>query len=242
MLPILREARLEFGRRQLSPFISRMWTWRVSRSSRAPARRSDPKTWVHSSKGRLVVTRMDPRSQRWLKTSKSSSAPVGDRGTKPSSSTMSRLSRVSCRCRLSRRLSSLASISSWTRAAVNPTDIPRWQAQSQGDVGLAGAAVSDGDDVLSMLDAFAAGQLHDKGLVHRGDGHKVEGVQGLDGGEAGAAARVAMFQLTAVAASASSDGFVRVLPHIFCGPPSRKNRPTLLEALDRQVGDDAEMV
>ena len=43
---------------------------------------SDPKTSVHSSKGRLVVTRMEPRSQRWLKTSKSSSAPVVDRGTK----------------------------------------------------------------------------------------------------------------------------------------------------------------
>ena len=53
------------------------------------------------------------------------SAPVGDRGTKPSSSMMSRLSRESCRCRLRRRLSSRASISSCTRAAavVKPTDM-----------------------------------------------------------------------------------------------------------------------
>ena len=49
-------------RRQLSPFISRIWTWWVSRSSSAPVRRSDPNTSVHSSKGRLVVTRMEPRS------------------------------------------------------------------------------------------------------------------------------------------------------------------------------------
>ena len=41
---------------------------------------SDPKTSVHSSKGRLVVTRILPRSLRLLKTSKSSSALVGDRG------------------------------------------------------------------------------------------------------------------------------------------------------------------
>ena len=32
------------------------------RSSSAPVRRSEPNTSVHSSKGRLVVTRMEPRS------------------------------------------------------------------------------------------------------------------------------------------------------------------------------------
>ena len=41
----------------LSPFISRMWTWWVRRSSSAPVRRSDPKTAVHSSKGRVGVSR-----------------------------------------------------------------------------------------------------------------------------------------------------------------------------------------
>ena len=45
-----------------SPFISRMWTWWVSRSSSAPVSRSEPKTSVHSSMGRLVVTRIEPLS------------------------------------------------------------------------------------------------------------------------------------------------------------------------------------
>ena len=74
----------------------------------SPVRRSEPNTSVHSSKGRLVVTRMEPRSQRWVKTSKSSSAPVGDRGTKPSSSMISRPRRDRFRCRVSSHLSSRA--------------------------------------------------------------------------------------------------------------------------------------
>ena len=43
---------------------------------------------------------------------------------------ISRFSRASCLCKFSRRLSSLASIISWTSAAavVKPTDIPLWQA------------------------------------------------------------------------------------------------------------------
>ena len=59
------------------------------------------------------------------------------------------------------------------------------EAQSQGDVGLAGAAVADGDDILPALYVFAAGQLHHQHLVHRRDGRKVKGVQAFDGGEAG---------------------------------------------------------
>ena len=54
-------------------------------------------------------------------------------------------------------------------------------------MGLAGAAVADGDDVLAALDVFAAGQFHHQGLVHRGDGREVEGVQALDLLEAGGA-------------------------------------------------------
>ena len=54
-------------------------------------------------------------------------------------------------------------------------------------MGLAGAAVADGDDVFTPLDVFAPGQLHDQWLVHRGDGGEVEGVQTLGGGEAGGA-------------------------------------------------------
>ena len=49
----------DFSRRR---FISKMWTWWVSRSSRAPVRRSDPNVLVHSSNGRLDVTMVDPRS------------------------------------------------------------------------------------------------------------------------------------------------------------------------------------
>ena len=56
-----------------------MCTWWVSLSSRAPVSLSDPKTPVHSSNGRLVVTRIEPLSYLWLKTSKSSSAPVLDK-------------------------------------------------------------------------------------------------------------------------------------------------------------------
>ena len=64
--------------------------------------------------------------------------------TNPSSSTINRLSRESCLCRFGIRASFLASISSWARAGavVNPTDhspLAGGEAQSQGDVGLAGA-------------------------------------------------------------------------------------------------------
>ena len=105
---------------------------------------------------------------------------------------ISRLSRDSCLCRFSRRLSSLASINSWTRAAavVKPTDIPLWQAaqaQPKGHVGLAGAAVADGDHVFTALDVFTPGQFHHQGLVHRWDGREVEGVQAFDGRESGGA-------------------------------------------------------
>ena len=81
-------------------------------------------------------------------------------------------------------------MSSWTRArgggeAHGHPPLAGSQAQTQGDVGLAGAAVADGDDVLPMLDVFTPGQFHDQGLVHRGDGQEVEGIQALDRGEAG---------------------------------------------------------
>ena len=52
-------------------------------------------------------------------------------------------------------------------------------------MGLAGAAVSDGDDILTALDVFTPGQFHNQGLVHRGDGQEVEGIQTLYGGETG---------------------------------------------------------
>ena len=51
-------------------------------------------------------------------------------------------------------------------------------------MGLAGAAVADGDDILPVLDVFTPGQFHDQLFVHRGDGQEVEGIQALDRGEA----------------------------------------------------------
>ena len=80
---------------------------------------------------------MEPRSQRWLKTS-----------------TISRPRRESCSGSLSSRLSSRASISSWTRAAAVLTPhrhspLAGGQAQPQGRVGLAGAAGAYGDDVFT---------------------------------------------------------------------------------------------
>ena len=61
------------------------------------------------------------------------------------------------------------------------------QSQPQGHVGLAGAAVANGDNVLPALDVFTACQFHHQGLVQRRDGWEVEGVQTLDRGESGGA-------------------------------------------------------
>ena len=51
-------------------------------------------------------------------------------------------------------------------------------------MGLAGAAVADGDDVLPPVYVLAACQLHGQVLVHRRHGQEVEGVEALGGGEA----------------------------------------------------------
>ena len=65
-------------------------------------------------------------------------------------------------------------------------------------MGLAGAAISDGDHVLPVLYVFTPGQFHHQGLVHRGDGQEVEGVQALDGGETGGANAALYHALVAV--------------------------------------------
>ena len=54
-------------------------------------------------------------------------------------------------------------------------------------MGLAGAAVADGDHVLPVLYVFTPGQFHDQDFVHRGDGQEVEGIQAFDRGETGGA-------------------------------------------------------
>ena len=70
---------------------------------------------------------------------------------------------------------------------VKPTDRPRLaggQSQAQGDVGLAGAAVADGDDVFMMLDVLAPGQLRDQWpWFTEGMAREVKGVQSLGGGK-----------------------------------------------------------
>ena len=67
--------------------------------------RSEPNTLVHSSNGRFEVTTVEPRSYRWLNTSRNSSAPVCESGTYPSSSIIRSLCPASCRCRRSNRFS-----------------------------------------------------------------------------------------------------------------------------------------
>ena len=96
--------------------------------------------------------------------------------------------RASCRCRLSSRrsfpgLHELVDQGGGRGEAHRPATLAGGQSQAQGDVGLAGAAVADGDDVFMMLDVLAPGQLRDQWLVHRGDGGEVKGVQSLGGGK-----------------------------------------------------------
>ena len=54
-------------------------------------------------------------------------------------------------------------------------------------MGLAGAAVADGNDILAALDVLTARQFHHKSLVHRGDRREVEGVQALGRRKSGGA-------------------------------------------------------
>ena len=72
------------------------------------------------------------------------------------------------------------------------------QTQPQGHVGLAGAAVADGDDVLPALDVFTPGQFHHQHLVQRRYGREVDGVQAFDGRESGGADPLLHHALVAV--------------------------------------------
>ena len=53
------------------------------------------------------------------------------------------------------------------------------------EVGFAGAGVADEEDVLALVDVFAAGEFGDELFVDGGAGGEVEALQGLDGREAG---------------------------------------------------------
>ena len=55
--------------------------------------------------------------------------------------------------------------------------------QTEGDMGLAGSAVAERDDILTTLYVFASRQLQNQHLVERGDGLEVEAVEAFDGGE-----------------------------------------------------------
>ena len=59
------------------------------------------------------------------------------------------------------------------------------QTETEGDMGLAGSAVAEGDDILTTLDVFASRQLQNQHLVERCDGLEVEAVEAFDGGEPG---------------------------------------------------------
>ena len=115
---------------------------------------------------------------------------MGDRGTKPSSSMISRPRRDRFRWKFEQPslvpgLHQLVDQGGGGGEAHRHTPLAGGQSQTQGDVGLAGAAVANGDDILPPLDVFAPRQLHDQGFVHRGDGWEVERVQALHRGEAG---------------------------------------------------------
>ena len=103
---------------------------------------------------------------------------------------ISNLSRDSCRCKFSRRLSfpglhQLVDQAGGGGEAHGHATLAGGQSQPQGHAGLAGAAVADGDDVLPALDIFTACQFHHQGFVKRGDDREVEGVQGFHGRESG---------------------------------------------------------
>ena len=59
------------------------------------------------------------------------------------------------------------------------------QAETEGDMGLAGARVAERDDVLAPLDVLAPSQFQGHRLVQRRNGLEVEAVETFDGRELG---------------------------------------------------------
>ena len=97
---------------------------------------------------------------------------------------------ASCLCRRSRRFSSLGlhqfvNQGSGRGEAHGKPLLAGCQTEAEGDMGLAGAAVAERDDVLSTLDVFTSCQFQDQHLVERGNGFEVEAIEAFDGRELG---------------------------------------------------------
>ena len=110
-------------------------------------------------------------------------------------------------------------------------------------MGLAGAAVADGDDVFTALDVFTPGQFHHQGLVQRRDGREVESVQGFHGRESGrpyaplhhALVAVDEFQL---GQPEQAGGVVHIFGGALCGHlpvfPEKGGQPEFLQVMFQQ--------
>ena len=117
-----------------------------------------------------------------------------DRGTKPSSSMISSLRRSQLPLQVEQAavvpgLYQFVDQGGGGGKAHGHPPLTGSQAQTQGDVGLACDTVADGDDILPPVDVFTPGQFQDQGLVHRGDGQVVEGIQALTAGRRAARMR-----------------------------------------------------
>ena len=147
----------------------------MRRSSNAPVRRSEPKTSVHSSKGRLgghhdgaplVALAEYLEEQFHASAGQGHEAQlVDDQQLEPG-----QLSLEVEQLSLIPGLHHLVHQAGGGGEAHGHSPLAGGQAQPQGHVGLAGAAVADGDDVLFPLNVFTPGQLHHQLLVHRWDG------------------------------------------------------------------------
>ena len=163
-----------------------MWTWWVRRSSRAPVSCSEPKTSVHSSKGRLVVTRTEAPFVALAEDLEEEFRPGGGQGDEAEfvDDQQPEAGQLPLQIEQAPFVPGLHEfVDQGGGGGEAHGQPPMTGGQAQGDVGLAGAAISDGDDILPVLEVFTPGQFHDQGLVHRGDGQEVEAVQRFDGGE-----------------------------------------------------------
>ena len=137
---------------------------------------------------------------------------------------ISRFRRESCFCKFSSRLvpgfHHFVDQGSGGSEAHRHPPLTGGQSHTEGYVGLTGAAVAGGDDVLTAPDVFTAGQFCCQDLVHRGDGQKVECVQTLYGRKFGRPDRPLHQALVAVDEFQLSQAEqVPGMVHIFGGAP-----------------------